>query len=137
MIINTTRLSYVLIKIQFTIHTSTVSAQLFLGLGKFSVGNSLLEYLLSFSIRDNGFIFLLQYIVFHSSSSSFISLIISQSSSPFAGRLLGSASQHFSASFLYASGVESGIFGRNPLKMSHIKLLSNCLSLKVGLPLAI
>src|SRR6185312_16380553 len=53
------------------------------------------------------------------------------------GRLSGSASQHCSASFLYSSGAESGIDGRSPPIISHIKLVSNCLSLNGGSPVAI
>src|SRR5438128_11825390 len=110
---------------------------------KFPLGNSLLEYLLSFSIRDNGLIFLLQYIVFHTLSSFFSTSsaslrIISQSSLPFFGRLLGSASQHCPASFLYSSGAESGISGRSPLQIRIAnKLSSEDQSLKGGSPLAI
>src|SRR6185312_8772487 len=72
--------------------------------------------------------------VFTSSRSLEISL---QSAPPFSGRLSGSASQHRSASFLYSSGAESGIDGRNPPIILHIKSPSNCLSLKGGSPVAI
>src|SRR6185312_1589953 len=80
--------------------------------------------------------------VSHTSSGLllFISLTrsrISLQSIDASGRLSGSASQHHPASFLYSSGAESGIVGRSPPIISHIKLLSNCLSLNGGSPVAI
>src|SRR6185437_7670981 len=68
--------------------------------------------------------------------SSISSSILTQSCHE-SGRLSGSASQHRSASFLYSSGAESGIGGRSPSIISRIKLVSNCLSLKGGSPVAI
>src|SRR5205809_5252340 len=64
-------------------------------------------------------------------------LIQFSNSVPFFGRLSGSASQHRSAIFLYSSGAESGIRGRSPSIISRIKLVSICLSLKGGSPVAI
>src|SRR6185312_16173119 len=80
--------------------------------------------------------------VFHmlsklSLSVSSISLRILVQSPCASGRLSGSASQHCSVSFLYSSGAESGIDGRSPYIIPHIKSLSNCLSLKGGSPVAI
>src|SRR5437764_3940303 len=72
-----------------------------------------------------------------SSFASYVSLSISFQTVLASGRLSGSASQHRSASFLYSSGAESGICGRSPSIISRIKLASNCLSLKGGLPVAI
>src|SRR5438874_12846893 len=79
--------------------------------------------------------------VFHALSSELstrlISALISSISVCAFGRLSGSASQHRSASFLYSSGAESGIGGRSPPIISHIKPLSNCLFLKGGSQVAI
>src|SRR6185312_11878604 len=73
------------------------------------------------------------------SASTFLisSSILFNSASPPLNRLSGSASQHRSASFLYSSGAESGIDGRSPSIILHTKSLSNCLSLKGDLPVAI
>src|SRR6185436_13866388 len=50
---------------------------------------------------------------------------------------VNAASQHCLASFLYSSGVESGIDGHSLSIILHIKLASNFLSLKGGSPVAI
>src|SRR6185369_5618607 len=69
--------------------------------------------------------------------TSLVRLRISSKSVCALGRLSGSASRHCSASFLYSSGAEPGITGRNPSQTRIAKHLSNDHSLNGGSPVAI